>query len=282
MTHFSMVAGVVRDCESTLYENIRAIYDALSPITTPFFYIVESDSNDNTINILRLCKEKFPHFEFITLGNLRARLPQRTERLAYCRNLYVRKLRESDFLCASEYCFIADLDGINDLLTTDALTATITNNSDWAAIFPNQLGRYYDIWALRHEFLAPNDCWQEYEYLNSLDRNRFINYLKSVSLRMIKLAPTLDPISVDSAFGGFAIYKTRFFKDCEYNGVTNDGKEVCEHVSVHKQIKRQTSQRLIIDPKFITGTSNEHSSVKNRLLRPLAHLIKQSLVKKIS
>ena len=49
------------------------------------FVIVESDSNDDSLVFLNSLTDKF-NLNLITLGNLKTKIPSRTQRIAICRN----------------------------------------------------------------------------------------------------------------------------------------------------------------------------------------------------
>ena len=83
-----ILCSIVRNCEKTLVAEIRTITKALNNFNNIFYYIVESDSNDTTIQKLKFCKTEFKNFKFISLGKLESKYSKRTERLAYCRNFY--------------------------------------------------------------------------------------------------------------------------------------------------------------------------------------------------
>jgi hypothetical protein len=72
----------------------------------------------------------------------------------------------------------------------------------------------------------------------------------------IYIPPTAAPIEVKSAFGGLAIYKTRFLKGARC-GYSERGVPDCEHVSLHREI-RNRGGRLFILPSLRNSTQYEH------------------------
>ena len=87
----------------------------------------------------------------------------------------------------------------------------------------------------------PFDCWKCVEEKHNIDyclNSRQIN---------IKMSPEL--IEVNSCFGGIAIYKTKYLKNCNYYG--GEGKnQKCEHVKLNEDI-RKNGGKIYINPEFI-------------------------------
>jgi hypothetical protein len=59
------------------------------------FLVIESDSKDNTIKILNNIKNKKNNISYVSLGKIDSILPNRIQRLAFCRNVYVKEIREN-------------------------------------------------------------------------------------------------------------------------------------------------------------------------------------------
>ena len=170
------------------------------------------------------------------MGDLRKRIPLRTERIAFCRNYYLNLIRKSSDYRYVDYVVVADLDGVNSSLTASAV-ASCWSRGHWDVCTANQLGNYYDIWALRHPLWSPNDCWAQSRFLMTAGSSRFTAIFSSVLIRMINIAPNDDWINVESAFGGLAIYRKCILDGGGfYKGLDDSGVEVCEHVSLHEHI----------------------------------------------
>jgi FkbM family methyltransferase len=123
----------------------------------------------------------------------------------------------------------------------------------------NQRGPYYDVWALRHDLWSPNDCWEQNAFYNLLNKNSYENLATTVYSRMLEIPENLQPISVNSAFGGFSIYEKSIFKSCSYKGLTESGSEICEHVYFNYCIKN-LGLNIYINPKLINAAYTEHTS----------------------
>jgi hypothetical protein len=79
---------------------------------------------------------------------------------------------------------------------------------------------------------------------------------------MITIPEDSDWIEVDSAFGGFAIYRRSSLADtAAYEGVE------CEHVTFHDHIRRNGG-RIFINPKLINGVESGHSEWVRKLVEP--------------
>ena len=269
-----LIVGVARNCGAEIASDIKRITQSFKDFAKVSWYVVESDSSDNTVEVLQTFKNS--SFDFVSLGCLKDKMPQRTERLAYCRNKYVEYINQSKGV---DYVAIVDLDGINCQLTVEAVRSCWSHKVKWDAAFANQSAPYYDVWALRHPLWSPNDFLDCNKFLLDLGIAPYQAYYSSLYERMLKIDPNLDPIKVDSAFGGLGIYKKKLFASCSYIGLDDRGNEVCEHVSLHEQMASKGADFYII-PSLINGGWNMHSSgskFRHFLRRKLKGFIKKSL-----
>ena len=92
---------------------------------------------------------------------------------------------------------------------------------------------------------------------------------------MITIPKDSDWIPVDSAFGGFAIYRRSIMNFGECRGSLDNGKEVCEHVAFHQDL-RAAGARIYINPTLINAGLTSHTQI----LRPSVR-IKTFLKKKL-
>jgi hypothetical protein len=254
-----LVVGLVRDCAKTLLANIKLIGAALSDFNEVKWLIVESDSSDQTVETLTLASSLLPGFDFVSLGNLRENIPARTERIAYCRNAYLDQVRQNDKYSDVDYVIVADFDGINTHLTSAGISSCF-DRSGWSVCTANQDGPYYDVYALRHDVWCPDDWWSQHYFalgLGLADREsvRFACYSK-----MIKIPQRADWIEVNSAFGGFAIYRRDCLlnADSSYDGLDMNGVGICEHVPFHASL-RSSGHKIFINPRLINAKYTEHT-----------------------
>lgn len=265
-----LCVGLARNCEKTILADIARITDCFRNFKSVEWLIVESDSSDGTVRLLEE-ESRRRKLTCITMGNLRDRMPQRTERLAHCRNRYVEFICSGSSSVDADYIAIVDLDGVNDALTVQSIESCWSLAVEWDACFANQRGRYYDIWALRHNFWSPNDCFKQRAFLTSMGKSSLLSHYLSVASRMLNVPVTSDPIAVDSAFGGLGIYKKSAFEGVVYIGLGEAGEEVCEHVSAHEKM-RQRGAALFINPQMINARANSHSSLWQQALRGMRRL----------
>ena len=253
-----MVVGTVRNCELTLEKNIALFRDLFTYFDETHFFIVESDSSDETILELKKIEDKYENFKFISLGQLEKRYPSRTERIALCRNYYLDEIRMSNEGRKADYICVVDLDGDFSQLSTLGILSCWKRDG-WDACFANQNAPYYDIWALRHPYWSPNDCWKQQELLIQQGMNRLRAKNLAVYSKMVRIRKETDWIEVQSAFGGLGIYKRNSLVSGEYLGKDEKGNEVCEHVSLNSSL-HENGGKLFINPKMVTGGWNTHNA----------------------
>lgn len=253
-----LIVGLARNCANEVASQIERISDSFRNFAGIDWLIIESDSSDGTLAVLEGLKDAHA-VEYASLGNLREKFPKRTERLAYCRNTYLDSIHNDQRYSDVDFVVVADMDGVNSLLTAEAVSSCWEMGFDWDACFANQIGHYYDIWALRHPLWSPNDCFEQRKYLMSIGASPEVAQYLSVYGRKIIIARHIDPIPVESAFGGLGIYKRELFDGCVYVGVDGDGEERCEHVSLHGEMIAKGA-KLFINPKMINGSTNDFPS----------------------
>ena len=238
-----IVCGCTKNSASYIQKHLQLLYD-MAPLFTKFkMLIYENNSTDNTVEILEKFKKTHHNFDYIS-ENLSIKM--RTEILAHGRNTLLRHIH------GYEYMIMTDLDDVIATFKPSQIKYLFEPSyGDWDGLLANCLGKYYDIWALRIERdkwtpLCPfqvidYDCWEKaQEY-----RSRVV-----VSQHQISIPVSTPLIPVNSAFGGFGIYKVDRING-RYKGF--DGKIRCEHVEFHKGMKR-----LFICPKFLVNKQSEH------------------------
>ena len=230
--------------------DVNRIGAALSSFKSVQWLAVESDSDDATVTVLESLKNRQPGFDYLALGKLRSEIPKRTERLAFAATNMPRRYVRPTSTNSVDFVAVADFDGI--IHAFGGGRRELLAAHDWDACTANQSGPYYDIWTLRHEHWCPGDCWQEYRFLRQYTANGERARYASVSSRMITIPASNEWIDVDSAFGGFSIYRRNWFDIVEYIGVTEDGDEVCEHVSISLTM-RKAGAKIFINPQLINA-----------------------------
>jgi len=251
-----LIAGAVRNCGRVLNKNVKIIQRAFGSARSVSFFLVESDSDDDTSCWLEKLSSDQKNFDYVSLGSIRDVYPLRTDRLAVCRNVYLDAL-SSEKYCHISHLVVIDLDEEN-LILSESGVASCWMRSDWDVCCANQLGPYYDIWALRHGSWVPSDCWAEVEFLKAYGVSKFKAISSAVYARMITIPRDSQWIRVLSAFGGMAVYRKEILKGIRYRGLDQKGDEVCEHVSLCNQITSKGG-RVFINPNLINVNVVEHS-----------------------
>jgi len=272
-----MVVGAIRNGERVISKEIKNILNVLKPLGDVYFYVVESDSQDSTVTVLQDMSSTVENFDFVSLGNLEREIPNRIERLIFCRNVYLDKIKTDPKYKDVDFVIVADLDGVNNKLSTSAIETSINLNTDWAGLFANQSHRYYDLLALRHEYWCPHNVFEEYLWLkNFMPPGR----AKSLAIyrRMIKIQRNFPLIPVMSAFGGFAIYKRQYFVSSSYSREERDNPSDIDHVILNRRII-ENGGSLFINPRLINASWTFHSLSSHTLFRFAAKLKKRVISK---
>jgi len=285
-----LIVGTVSNVSNVLVKDFERVFKSLSRFNSVSTYLVESDSTDKTNKALSELKGKYSNFEYIELGTLKSTIPDRIERIRFCRNVYVKFIRDNIKEENWEYIIVVDLDGMNSKLTKVAVNSCFEDPTDWDACFANQKYGYYDLYALRHPSWMPRDCFLDLEkekskipskYLNSA--NLFAKFYSEIrfgkarkvaiynKMRIIK--KNASWIKVDSAFGGFAIYKSRLFIEADYGKNPIENSQTSEHVDLHSNLLK-IHPNLYINPKLINSFWNTYNVNRYFFVRFLRYKFK--------
>ncbi|MBU3604748.1 glycosyltransferase family A protein [Polynucleobacter sp. AP-Kaivos-20-H2] len=248
-----LLAGTARNVAQYISTEMKHLLSAVQDFKKVFVLIIESDSSDSTIEVLQNLKEQIPNFDYLALGNLSEKIPLRTARIAHCRNHIISSVKNDPKYASVDFVILADLDGINTHIKKSSIADCWKKETPhWDVVTANQLDFYYDIFALRHKYWSPYDC---VEQQNNLEK--IMGYDQSVNLavwsKQVKLPIMGGYIEVDSAFGGFAIYKKQAYISSTYTGGEVgqiNGNEICEHVS-HCEGMRNAGYRIYINCALI-------------------------------
>jgi hypothetical protein len=240
--------GCARQCAAAIPTSIAKIASLGALFGIYQLVVFENDSTDDTASTIQHLAAQHP-IELIQRPGLKDQLPERTARLAFGRN----QLLARALALGSDYVCWADLDGVltMDYPSEASFLSSFGLAECWDAVFPVNAGMYYDVWALRHPVLCPNDYMTLGTVLDaSLGRKLAVHFAASyvqIDLRELKAW-----LPVDSAFGGMGIYKTAAIAESRYIGMS-EGREVCEHVPFHQDMRSQ-GRRLFINPQFIIAS----------------------------
>jgi hypothetical protein len=276
-----LIVGIVKDVSRSIHSDLSRLENIFSDFAKVEFYLVESNSSDNSKFDLIQIRATKKNFDFKSIATDESPRISRTEEMAIARNAYLEYLRGMPESDQPDYVAVSDFNNLNELLSKDALNSC-WNQEDWDVCTANQSGHYYDIWALRHKFWSPNDCWLHFNFLLDLGVRQDKAFSAAINSRMIRIPSKNEWIEVDSAFGGFALYKTNTLADVEYKGKLETGEIICEHVPLHGQLKSK-GYRIFINPELINFKYTDHSKSvlkRNNFLRFCKHFIFSNFRKK--
>lgn len=284
-----LLVGTVSNVAKTIEKELKVVLKALSVFDFVEVFLVESDSTDETVRILEKIALDNNKVKFVALGKLKDKHPNRIVRIAYCRNIYVKYIRDNYHFCKWDYVAVADLDGMNFKLKKRGIKSCFETNIDWDGVMANQRFGYYDLYALRASGWVEGDCFEELEIAKKntkeprQSKNNYINFIlsfrhydklrKSIVYDRMKVLPKKSGfIKVQSAFGGFALYKSAVFFKNDYENKT-ENTNISEQVIFHsKSIINQVN--FFINPKLINNSINLYNMNRLILIRFLRELKK--------
>jgi len=241
-------AASIRNCGSSLKADIELAMRLGAYFNDYKIVLFENDSVDSTKNILSAFAGE-TNIKIFSMDGLDSHFPFRTQRISFARNILFNEVKRNN----SDYFCNMDMDGIigNDF-SFDGFLSNFCFDECWDAVFPANVDKYYDIWALRHEAICPDDYQRVMNAMSPIFSNEIIfdhalNNLQKIDFKMLN-----GWLCVDSAFGGMGIYKTNKFINSNYFGV-KDGYEVCEHVTFHLKAVEAGAQ-IFINPKFLVNS----------------------------
>lgn len=275
-----LITGIAKNCSNFLPNILKNITSLNQIFTELHFLFVENDSTDNTKEILNNFKNETQNVEIINLDGLDF-IKQKTKRIEIARNSYLENLKSDQKFNDFDFLLILDLDDINinfDFCSILESISFLKNNETHAAVFPNQLKYYYDLWALRHKTLCPDDIFLDLAKIVYKEKSLNDEIIKNSLIKKIaplEISPSDKIFEVDSAFGGLGIYKMNYVLNnpIPYIGIKivkfldNLNKpiysqaEICEHISFNNGIK-SLGGRLFINPSLI----NNHKCLRVPLL----------------
>lgn len=281
-----LIVGTVSNVEKYLKKDLKKIYKSLRRFNHISFFLVESDSTDNTTKILNKLSTLYTDFDYTSLGTLKILIPNRIDRIRYCRNVYVDYIRAIPAANRPSYIIAADLDGINSKINYKSIESCFYNQ-DWDVVLSNQTGGYYDVFALRCKNWQESDCFSELERIkaniptpnygkfNFYKRVKFLLYFDearytAIYSKMRKIRVIEPWIEVQSGFGGLAIYRTIVFMYYNYNSISDKLNE-SEHVAFHQKIT-DSGGKIFINPAFINSKWNTYNINRYFLIRQTRRL----------
>ena len=285
-----LVVGTVRNVGKNLEKEIKKFEDTLNNFGSVDFFLVESDSTDETFDVLISLQRKKLNFKFESFGILATDIPNRIERIRYCRNEYVNYIRQTISVCKWNFVVVVDFDRMNNSLSRNGIKSCFSSSIQWDGCFANQKYGYYDIYALRAKNWVEEDCFYTLEKLKQKNpyKEKFsISFLRNLHAIMhfdrlrylaifskMKVLPKNSSwIQVDSAFGAFAIYKSELFLISDYSQKTQTHFSTCEHVDFNLSAI-DMGAKLFINPELINSKLNEYNLNRFTIIRFIRELKK--------
>jgi hypothetical protein len=274
-----LIVGTARNVSNKIVSQIVWIREIMATDFDIEFFVVESDSSDDTVVKLDYLSQKYTNFKYETLGPIAEKIPSRIQRLRFCRNRYVEFIRH-EAQDRWDYVIVMDLDGINRKITRLGLISCFNQNEEWDACFPVQKYGYYDLLALRANNWSMSDPIHEMRVLVENERaktvyssaiGKILLYIKIDRIRkkyfyskMLKFSGQTKLIPVLSAFGGIGIYRSIIFHEADYGHL--ESTEGCEHVDLNLRAT-QLGYKLVINTSFINSHWNSYNLNRMLLVR---------------
>ena len=263
-------AGCARNCSNFLPKVLENIEFYSSFFSESYMVIVENGSTDKTKEILKDNKNKKNFFLFEDDLN---KLPYRGQRLEKARNLIIETIKKNTNLVSCDLFIMLDFDDIGTYRIEEKNILDsikfLFSKEEIGAVFANQLGTYYDMWTLRDQKYCKNDFWVEVLQFLINNKNSNDKISKSnieevkkniIDKKTYSFEKNHPPIKVESAFGGFGIYKMKYVlqNNRKYEGtqivdlISKDQKKLkvkyqkCEHVNFNQGFIDQNLELYIL------------------------------------
>lgn len=233
----AIICGISRDNASDFWTMRRHIEHLGNQCKDYSVVIIENDSKDGTKDLLKHWAEHNPRVTILSKDFHNNKRPS-IQFLADVRNLYIDEINQPKY-DAFNLLIVSDMDmsygfDIRGIYHSFAFWDT------WDAIASNGIsnpkGEMYDAFAFRNSEFP----WAHYDKPDT--------YWPDIIPQIQRVYPVNSSfISVDSAFGGLAIYKRDKLNGCKYNSIKGD----CEHIELHKCLKHNGGKMFMNPSQLI-------------------------------
>lgn len=250
------ICSIVRDCEGNLKKNIPRIEELRKLFLESEVVIFENDSKDKTLNILKIWEDNSSgvhvfneNYNILTIPDKKINRENpffsfsRIEKMTLYRNKYLQYLNQSKF--KRDYVIIIDLD-ISDF-KIDGIINSFGYTDHWDCISANGISKGAYFRTQYHDSYALIEKGRINEIQTETD-------IKQNRIKYSSLTPGSNLLSVDSAYGGLAIYRWEAIKGLEYFCPPNNDISVqckSEHVGLHMNMINSGYSRMFINPGMI-------------------------------
>jgi hypothetical protein len=235
----AIICGISRDNASDFWTMRRHIEHLGNQCNDYRIVIIENDSKDGTKDLLNHWAAHNPRVTIISKDFHNKKRPS-IQFLADVRNLYIDEINQPKY------------DDFNLLIVTDmdmsygfdirGIYHSFAAWESWDAIASNGVsnpkGEMYDAFA----FAFRNSEFPFAHY------DKPDTYWPDIIPQIQRVYPVNSPfVTVDSAFGGLAIYKRDTLKGCRYHSIKGD----CEHIEFHKCLKHNKGKMFMNPSQLI-------------------------------
>ena len=232
--------GPVRNCAPYLCRVLRNIELFGALFDDYEIVIVYDKSDDESLRIL----QEYPNPKLKLFINSNFVSPYRTHRIAYARNICLEYVREKEY----PLFVMMDFDDPNAKTCDISVLKRYLERSDWDALSFNTSPDYYDIWALSiHPF--------GFSYNHFKNNYRFHHIIKQHVMSLLCGLGDGELLQCESAFNGFAIYKTDAFAGSSYDGRVR--LDLVPKANVISHIRAANSLLVYKDYGHIKGTHED-------------------------
>jgi glycosyltransferase involved in cell wall biosynthesis len=245
----------VRNCAPFLpkvFENI----DALRTLFPSFVLIVAYDHCEDGSETLLKYYQRMSSFPVYLLPDQNSS-PYRTVRIANARNRCLDQLEKLKLDHPIDIHFMIDADDVNiEPWNLTLIRYYLSNRSpDWDVMTFNR-SDYYDIWALMYPPFQ-HHCWGFARHSREV-----VSFMKKDIQQKLK---QYELFPCQSAFNGFAIYKSNVFHGKRYCGEYKELKKLIPEKARQQTLNALSIPKLQIDPFFRESCEHlyYHLSVPN-------------------
>lgn len=238
------ICGCVKNCDKYLDKIFKNIDKMRNFFKNTKIIISYDISTDKTYDLLKKYQQLDKNI--IILENNNKLSKKRVENISNARNLILKYIKNNTN--KYEYFIMMDFDDVcSNKIKINILDEVLQQKDRWDCISFNKSG-YYDIWALAYnQFII---SWQ-HMFQN---KSNAILYLNDVKKNIINDLKNNIFLEVDSAFNGFAIYKTNKFLH----------EEIYYDFKFKKNIDLYNQTELIKNTNYINNNNfNETISINN-------------------
>jgi len=263
LKHKLVIAGITRDNIQAFASIVRHLEYIGSFFKDYRIVLFENDSKDGTKLALKSWQENNPKVKIISQDFAQRKRPT-IKFLADARNYYLDAITKEEYE-DFDMVMMIDMD-MEKGIDIRGIEDSFSKLDKWDAVCSNGVttmdNLMHDMFAFRNdEFPWTPSQWEEVykkedgtgkwsaqckKGKNSAEGDSI--YWGNIIGQGTKKYPINSPLApVYSCFGGMALYKRDFIKDCRYDSIDED----CEHVSFHQCLREKNQGRMVMNPNQV-------------------------------